>query len=76
MLPNLDVAATVRQDTSAVTYKTSRLLRGTVMLSSFQTLVRALMHLYGTTLAQEAERFACNVAMLGCERWLGAGYWL
>lgn len=46
------------------------------MLSSFQTLVRALMHLYGTTLAQEAERFACNVAMLGCERWLGAGYWL
>lgn len=29
------------------------------------------MHPQGTALAQEAEGFTCNAAMLGCERWLG-----
>lgn len=41
------------------------------MLSSSQTVVRAVMYLHGTALVQEAERSPCNVAMLGCERWLG-----
>lgn len=40
------------------------------MLSSLQTVLRAVMYLHATALVQEAERLARKVAMLGCERWL------
>lgn len=40
------------------------------MLSSLQRAVRAVMYLHATALVHEAERLACEVAVLGCERWL------